>query len=349
MTNSLFKGTQIILLTVLSITILYFGKEVLAPLAMAGILAMLFLGPSTFFEKKGMPRWASALIAIACLLVICSGIIFLLNWQLQSFAEQVVDMKKNIGDMVSKVQSWIESRVGIDETRQKAIVEDQMKNGTDVGSTSIISTLFGMLVDFILVLVYIYLLLFYRSRIKAFLLKSTKSDNPKRTLEIVDSASTVAASYVIGLAKMILTLWILYGIGFTAIGVENAFFFAIICGLLELIPFIGNLTGTAITLLGVMAQGGETGIIVGVIGIYAFVQFVQTYLLEPLIVGDEVNINALFTILSLVIAELIWGIPGMVIAIPCAGIMKIVCDRVPALQPIGYLIGSDKKIKYRKR
>src|SRR5690606_1280944 len=155
--------------------------EVLAPLAMAGILAMLFLGPSTFFEKKGMPRWASALIAIACLLVICSGIIFLLNWQLQSFAEQVVDMKKNIGDMVTKVQSWIESRVGIDETGQKAIVEDQMKNGTDVGSTSIISTLFGMLVDFILVLVYIYLLLFYRSRIKAFLLKSTKSDNPKRT------------------------------------------------------------------------------------------------------------------------------------------------------------------------
>jgi predicted PurR-regulated permease PerM len=99
MTNSLFKGTQIILLTVLSITILYFGKEVLAPLAMAGILAMLFLGPSTFFEKKGMPRWSSALIAIVCLLVICSGIIFLLNWQLQSFAEQLVDMKKTMGGM----------------------------------------------------------------------------------------------------------------------------------------------------------------------------------------------------------------------------------------------------------
>lgn len=349
MTKSLFKGTQIILLTVLITTFLYFGKEVLAPLTLAAILAMLFLGPSNYLENKGIPRWASALIVIVCIMIIGAGIALLLNWQIQSFAEQLADMKKNMADTASKLQSWIEDRLGIDQARQKAIAEEQMKNGTQGGSMSIISALFGILVDFILVLVYIYLLLFYRSRIKIFLIKTTKSTNPERTLEIVDSASSVAASYVGGLAKMIVALWLLYGIGFSVIGVENALFFAIICGLLELVPFIGNLTGTAITILGVLAQGGETSLILAVLGIYALVQFIQTYLLEPLIVGSEVNINALFTILSLVIAELIWGIPGMIVAIPITGIIKIVCDRVPELNPLGYLMGSDKKKKIWKR
>src|SRR5690606_22831295 len=188
-----------------------------------------------------------------------------------------------------------------------------------------------------------YLLLFYRSRLKNFLLKLTAPKDQEKAMEIVDSVSQVAANYMTGLAKMIVVLWILYGVGFTAIGVENALFFAVICGLLELIPFIGNLTGTAITVLGVTAKGGETNMILGVIMIYGVVQFGQTYLLEPLIVGSEVHINPLFTIFSLVAAEAVWGIPGMILAIPLTGMIKIICDRIPRLQPYGYLIGSDKK------
>ena len=93
------------------------------------------------------------------------------------------------------------------------------------------------------------------------------------------------------------------------------------------------------------AQGGETNMILGVILIYGVVQFVQTYLLEPLIVGSEVHLNPLITIFSLVAAEAVWGIPGMILAIPLTGIIKIICDRIPRLQPYGYLIGSDKKTR----
>jgi predicted PurR-regulated permease PerM len=44
-----------------------------------------------------------------------------------------------------------------------------------------------------------------------------------------------------------------------------------------------------------------------------------------------------------VFGEFIWGIPGMILAIPILGIIKIICDHVPALQPVGYLIGEDEK------
>jgi predicted PurR-regulated permease PerM len=118
-------------------------------------------------------------------------------------------------------------------------------------------------------------------------------------------------------------------------------FFAILCGLLEIVPFVGNLLGTTFTVLAVAAQGGDGRVILGVIGVYMLVQFVQTYILEPLVVGSQVRINPLFTIIGLVAGELIWGIAGMVLAIPLLGVLRIVFDHIPSLKPYAYLIGSD--------
>ncbi|HZF99642.1 MAG TPA: AI-2E family transporter, partial [Chitinophagales bacterium] len=145
------------------------------------------------------------------------------------------------------------------------------------------------------------------------------------------------------LAMMIVSLWVMYSIGFSIAGVENAFFFAVLCGLLEIVPFVGNIAGTLLTLAMSVVQGGGTGVLIGILVTYGVVQFVQTYLLEPLVVGAEVSINPLFTIVGLVAGEMLWGIPGMIMAIPLMGIAKIVCDHVEPLKPYAYLIGNDKK------
>ncbi len=142
---------------------------------------------------------------------------------------------------------------------------------------------------------------------------------------------------------MIVCLWIMYGIGFSIVGVKHAIFFAILCGLLEIVPFVGNLLGNLLTLLMAISQGGGTNMIIGILVTYAVVQFIQSYILEPLVVGAEVNINPLFTILVLVAGELIWGIPGMVLSIPLLGMAKIVFDNVESLKPFGELIGEEQK------
>jgi predicted PurR-regulated permease PerM len=135
----------------------------------------------------------------------------------------------------------------------------------------------------------------------------------------------------------------MYAIGFSIAGVKNAFFFAVLCGLLEIVPFIGNITGTALTLSMSLVQGGGMNLVIGILITYIVVQFIQTYIIEPLVVGAEVNINPLFTILGLVAGEMLWGIAGMVLAIPLMGITKVICDHIVPLQPFGYLIGEEKK------
>ncbi len=121
---------------------------------------------------------------------------------------------------------------------------------------------------------------------------------------------------------------------------KNAVFFAILCGILEIVPYVGNLTGTVITLLMVVAQGGDASIMLGVLITYGLVQFFQNNVLTPLIVGSEVNINPVFTIMALLAGELVWGIPGMILGIPLLGMLKIIFDHVEPLKPYGFLLGS---------
>jgi predicted PurR-regulated permease PerM len=85
--------------------------------------------------------------------------------------------------------------------------------------------------------------------------------------------------------------------------------------------------------------------LIGILITYAIVQFFQSYILEPLVVGAEVNINPLFTIIIIVVGEMVWGVGGMVLAIPMLGIVKIICDHIEPLKPYGFLIGEEKKKK----
>jgi predicted PurR-regulated permease PerM len=209
--------------------------------------------------------------------------------------------------------------------------------------TAALNSVGGILGNSLLVLVYIFLFLYFRDRLKNFILKIADARGKNEARQTMEQSRKVAQKYLSGLAMMIVCLWILYGIGFSIVGVKNALFFAILCGLLEIVPFVGNITGTLLTCLMVMAQGGSPGMLIGVLCIYGFVQTFQSYVLEPLVVGSNVNINPLFTILIIVFGEFIWGIPGMILAIPLLGIVKIVCDHVPELEPVGYLMGQDKK------
>ncbi len=194
--------------------------------------------------------------------------------------------------------------------------------------------------NIILILVYFIFLLYYRSHIKNFLLKLTKPVKRVEMEQIILSATNVSHQYLLGLSKMILCLWIMYGIGFSFLGVKNALFFAILCGLLEIVPFVGNITGTILTVMVTALHGGDFAILIGIVVTYAFVQFIQGWVLEPLILGPQVKINPLFTILALVLGELLWGIPGIILAIPITAILKIICDHIDPLKPYGFLIGE---------
>lgn len=109
---------------------------------------------------------------------------------------------------------------------------------------------------------------------------------------------------------------------------------------MEIVPSVGNITGTAITVLVAAIYGGNLNLLGGIVVTYGVVQFIQGWFLEPLMLDPQVKINPLFTIIALVLGELLWGIPGIILAIPLTAMLKIICNAIEPLKPYGFLIGE---------
>jgi predicted PurR-regulated permease PerM len=342
------KPTLALLIAVLITVILVYAKPFLVPLVFGALLSMLLLPIVEWLQRKNVPHVLAILISILILVAFFGLVILFLSWQIADFAQNASTFEQQITEKYKILRQQIAEYLKISPEKQKELFTQQTSSasgGTGSFVTGLLTGTFGFLTDTLLVLVYVFLMTFSRKKLKAFVVKMVSKDDTADALQAIEGAQKVSRQYITGLFLMIVCLWVMYTIGFTIAGVKNAFFFAIICGLLELVPFVGNLVGTALTLGMSLASGADTNVVIGILITYGVVQFIQTYLLEPLVVGEEVNINPLFTIVGLVAGEALWGIPGMILAIPLLGISKIIFEHVKPLRPYAYLIGSDKKGK----
>lgn len=339
--SSIIKKLLILFLIIIG---LYFGRFFLIPLTIGAVLATLFLPFCKRMEANKLSRGLAATICLLTLLLFITGIGALLGWQVSELSNDIVLLKERIISMSVEVQEYIFNRFGISLEKQSQLFKSQKPSVNGI-IPLMADSLVSILTNFFLTLVYIFGLLYYRGHMKTFLLKLSPPPQRDEMEKVIYSVALVSQQYLFGLSKMIVCLWIMYGIGFSIVGIKNALFFAILCGLLEIIPYIGNITGTIVTVLVAAVQGATPPMLLGIVVTYSTVQLIQGWVLEPFIVGAQVKINPLFTIIALVIGELIWGIPGIFLAIPLIAMFKIVSDHIDQLKPFGFLIGEVETIK----
>jgi predicted PurR-regulated permease PerM len=309
------------------------------PLTIGGVVATLFLPFCKWMENKNVYRGAAVFISVFVLILFVAGIGALLGWQISELANDITLITDRGIQASIKIQQYIFDHFAITIEKQSQLIKSNQPSVT--GILPVMAGSFASVVtNFSLTIVYIFGLLYYREHLKNFILKLSPPHKRNEMKLVLQSIANVSQQYLVGLSKMIFILWILYGIGFSIIGIKNALFFAVLCGLLEIVPFIGNITGTIITVLVAAVQGASLSMIIGILGTYGSVQLFQGWVLEPLILGSQVRINPLFTIISLVIGKLVWGLPGIFLAIPLIAMFKIVCDNIDSLKPYGFLIGE---------
>ena len=135
-------------------------------------------------------------------------------------------------------------------------------------------------------------------------------------------------------------------IAFEILGIKYAILLGLITGLFNIIPYIGIFTALLISTFITFATAASGGTILVVVIVIVAMHLIDSNFLLPMIVGSKVKINALITLLGVVIGETIWGIPGMFLSIPVIAIAKIIFDRVETLKPWGILLGDEKDEKH---
>jgi predicted PurR-regulated permease PerM len=187
-------------------------------------------------------------------------------------------------------------------------------------------------------------MLYHRRLFKRFILALFPDDQLHKVEEVISSAKSMINRYIIGLLTEMAILIILLVSTFAILGIKYALLISVIAAVLNVIPYLGIYTAMAISMVITLADGTPThALTVGIVFIVA--HFVDANILLPRIVGGNVKLNPLITIIAVLTGKLIWGIPGMFLFIPLTAIIRIISEKVEGLQPWAILMGEDKEEK----
>jgi len=148
--------------------------------------------------------------------------------------------------------------------------------------------------------------------------------------------SYIVANVLMGLLNAVFLTLI-----FWFLGIKYFYFVGAISGFVSLVPYLG----VFLALLPPLAAGMETLAITGILTVLVSVvglHVLTVNLLFPKFVGKRLNLNPLAVSLSLLFWAWIWGAPGLILAIPLLGVLKIICDNVDPLRDFGSWLGQSR-------
>lgn len=220
--------------------------------------------------------------------------------------------------------------------------QSQQSGGSMLSSAgSFIMKFLGFLGTALLTLIYVFFFLLYRSKFRKSIVKWVPEEKRPETDNVITDATHVSQNYLLGKLTLCVLIAVLYAIGLSIAGIKHAILISVLAAVLTLIPYLGNIIGFGLAMAMALFSGGSSTALIGVIVTFGVTQFLETYTLEPYVVGGKVNLNPILTIIVVVLGYEVWGVIGMLIAIPALGIFKVIFDHVPALNPLGYLLGQE--------
>lgn len=329
-------------------TIVVAGNTIIMPLLMAFFFSLMLLPVFRFFRKLKLPEAIAVFLPILLLTIVMALIIWLFSSQVGALLDDFPQIEQTVAKHLDNLSIWISNSFGYSPAEQLKFI--------NVQSQKLFSSLGGVLkgaagsltsiVIFIgLLPIYMYLIMLYRNLFLKFVLMWFKQNEYQNVEEGIRQTEQMVKNYLIGLLIQITYIIILLGGILWLFGIQNALLIGIIFAFLNLIPYLGALIGNILGVLLTLASSDSIADVLIVLGAITFVQLLDNNILMPRIVGSQVKINPLVSILGIIIAGTMAGISGMFLAMPVLSILKIVFDRSENYKQWGVLLGDERPVK----
>ncbi|MFT3909798.1 MAG: AI-2E family transporter [Ferruginibacter sp.] len=347
-----FKLLMILLLGIL----LIHGQGIIVPFIFSILLSILLLPFTNFLENKlYFPRSVANLTAVISSLIVIGGLIYFFSHQIASFLKDIPSIREHLETHYETLQNWIQKKFHISTSQQTVMFNTATSNVKSSGSAVIGETVFTIthtLFFIIMIAIYTFLILVYRHMIRRFIIEVFNKDHEAQVAEVLLESKGIVQKYMVGLVTEMGIIALLNTTVLLVLGIKYAIFLGILTALLNIIPYIGIIAGMVFTALITLTTSEHLSDIVWIIVCFEIIHFMDANFLMPRIVGSKVKINALVTIMGVVIGGTLLGLSGIFLALPTIAILKIIFDRIEELKPWGRLMGGDpeqEKSKLRKK
>lgn len=347
--NSTLQSVAFSLIILISIGwLLYVGASLIIPFIFAILLAV-FLYP---VEKKlrKIFKWKGVSIPFSFLVLFVPfiAITTLFSYQFISIVESLPaindSMQVGLDRILSKINQVVpfinlDSQSLLGSSEEQGLKGPLKFIGQGLLSTTEIIASVGM------TLLYAFFLLYYRESIKNFIIYQFRKSARPDIEETLSKIKETIQSYIGGLGIVVIILSIMNCIGLSLIGIEHAIFWGVLAGILAIIPYFGTMLGGILPFTYALATSDASWQPYAVIIYYILIQQIEGNFITPKIVGDKVDINPLFALLSLVFFGSFWGLGGILLALPVISIVKIIMSNFDGTLPFAVLMSSDIGLK----
>ncbi len=325
--------------------ILILAKPILIPLAFAFLVAFILFPVCQKFEAWGASKIFAAFLSMFSLFLIIAGGLYLFSTQIIELSENLSQFKDKILEIFADLTLYINQNFSFVPQLERGELLEKLKDGLSKSMGALVGQTFSGTAAFftglITSIVFTFLVLIYRHGLVNALVQFFPENHQEKAHKMFKSVQQVGQQYLFGMFIIVLVLGFTNSIGLLIIGIDNPFLFGFLAAVLAIIPYAGTLIGAAIPVIYAFMSYDSIWMPISIILFFWVVQFVESNVLTPKIVGGNLKVNAFTSILSIIIGASVWGVAGMILFLPFAAMLKVVCQEFIELKPLALLIGEE--------
>ncbi|MBL7857305.1 MAG: AI-2E family transporter [Cyclobacteriaceae bacterium] len=344
--SSPISSLQILQYIFFTSVILYFGRPLLVPLSFALLISCVLYPICLWLERHKIKRMAAILLSLSLLIVLTCGIVALLIQQIVSFSHEWSGLQDKLLTSYDEIGQWLSSEFNISKEKQTAWVNSIMNQSSGDAMSLIQKTISASAVSAVLLIlipIYAVLILYHRDRWIEVLFRLFPKQGKERIREILHLSIDSYYNFIKGMLLVYLIVGVLNSLGLYILGIPHALLFGLIAALLTFIPYVGILVASLLPISVAWITYNSIWYPLGVIAVFAVVQYLEANLIFPLAVSSRLKINTLVTIVAIITGGILWGVAGMILFIPFIGILKLIADRTPGLKTLAIVLGGSDK------
>jgi len=335
----------------LIIAFMYALQSVLLPLMFAILIAISLYPVAVLLERLRLGKALSALLAVLLAIAILSGLIWFIVHQVIVIGRDGAEIQSKFMSIFDIIQRWLHDQFGLEPSDVVNRLRGQA-NQILSSAASYVTAAFGSLGNIVagavLVPLFAFFLLYYRVFFREFFFRAFRSTPQEVVHNTLNKIYDVVQSYLLGLVTVMGIVAVLNTVGLLLLGIQYAWFFGTLASLLMLLPYIGIAIGSILPALFALATKDSAWYALGVVAWFQVVQFLEGNFITPNIVGSKVSINPLMAIISILLGGMLFGLAGLILALPLTATVKVIFDAVPSMNAFGFLIGEPEKYHLKR-
>jgi predicted PurR-regulated permease PerM len=337
-----YAKTALIFISVFALTYtLYIGQHIILPILYATIIAVLLNPVVNFLIGKKINKVVAISLVVVLTFVVLIGMVYVLSAQLARLADTFPQFKEKFNAASKDLVRWISHEFNIRRSTINAwSIETQGEAISNISISDQLMAAGKIIIILTLLPVYLFMILYYKPLLLEFFHKLFRSVHHVAVMDILSSTKTIIQNYLVGLVFEMVIIAILNSAGLLLLGIEYAIILGITGAILNIIPYIGGIFAIALPMIIAFVTKDSLSYPFLVFVIYIFIQFIDNHYIIPKIVASRVQINALVSVIVVLVGGTLWGIPGMFLSIPLTAILKVIFDHIEPLKPWGFLLGN---------